>query len=188
MVWIVIALVLIAAIGPVFYLMPSKASRRQAALRTAARQAGLVVEVGSVPKLDADAAERVSSGGAPRDAKIDCAVYRLPLARRLVQAPQWMLLKSARENRFLDGWTTQTPPVAVPVDRAAYWREVAAIVDALPGSCVAVEAGRQTVSWYGTERIGDTDPDTLAQAIRDGLARLAKVHERIERTASRRQC
>lgn len=188
MVWIVIALVLIAAVGPVFYLMPSKASRRQAALRTAARQAGLVVEVGSVPKLDADAAERVSSGGAPRDAKIECAVYRLPLARRLVEAPRWMLLKSSRENRFLDGWTTLTPPVAVPAERAAYWREVAGIVDALPGSCVAVEARAQTVSWYGTERMGDTNPDTLAQAIRDGLERLAAVHERIERTASGRPC
>lgn len=184
MVWIVIALVLIAAVGPVFYLMPSKSSRRQAALRTAARQAGLVVEVGSVPKLDADAAERVSSGGAPRDARIDCAIYRLPLPRRLVQAPRWMLLKSPRENRFLDGWATLTPPVAVPVERAAYWREVAGIVDALPGSCVAVEAGRQTLSWYGTERIGATDPDTLAHAIRDGLERLAEVHERIEHDAS----
>ena len=188
MVWIVIALVLIAAVGPVFYLMPSKASRRQAALRTAARQAGLVVEVASVPKLDADAAERVSSGGAPRDARIDCAAYRLPLARRLVQAPRWMLLKSPRENRFLAGWTTLTPPVSVPVAGAAYWREVAGIVDALPGSCVAVEAGAQTVSWFGTERIGDGDPATLAQTIRDGLETLAKVHERIERTASRRRC
>ena len=79
MVWIVIALVLIAAVGPVFYLLPTKASRRQAALRTAARQAGLVVEIASVPKPDAQAAELVSSGGEPRDAKIDCAAYRLPL-------------------------------------------------------------------------------------------------------------
>ena len=184
MVWIVIALVLAAAIGPVFYLMPSKASRRQAALRTAARQAGLVVEVASVPKLDADAPERVSSGGEPRDAKIDCAAYRLPLARRLVRAPRWMLLKSARENRFLPGWTTLTPPVAVPVERAAYWREVGAIIDALPGSCVAVEAAAQMVTWYGRERIGDANPETLVQAIRDGLAKLAEVHDRIEQTVS----
>ena len=184
MVWIVIALVLIAAVGPVFYLMPTKASRRQAALRTAARQAGLVVEIASVPKPDAQAAELVSSGGEPRDAKIDCAAYRLPLARRLVQAPRWMLLRSARENRFLAGWTTLTPPVAVPVERAAYWREVAAIVDALPGSCVAVEAAAQTVSWYGRERIGDASPDALAQEIRDGLMSLARLHERIERTMS----
>jgi len=188
MVWIVIALILVAAVGPVFYLMPSKASRRQAALRTAARRAGLVVEVASVPKLDADAAERVSSGGVPRDASIDCAVYRLPLARRLAEAPRWMLVKSSRENRFLDGWTTLTPPVSLPVEGPAYWREVAGIVDALPGNCVAVEAGRQAVSWYGTERVGGTDPDTLAQGIRDGLERLAKVHERIERTASRQRC
>ena len=184
MVWIVIALVLIAAIGPVFYLMPSKASRRQAALRTAARRAGLVVEVASVPKPDAEAAELVSSGGEPRDAKIDCVAYRLPLARRLAQAPRWMLLKSARENRFLAGWTTLTPPVAVPVEREAYWRDVATIVDALPGSCVAVEAAAQTVSWYGRERIGDADPDALVQAIRDGLLSLAEVHERIERAGS----
>ena len=184
MVWIVIALVLIAAVGPVFYLMPTKARRRQAALRTAARQAGLVVEIASVPKPDAQAAELVSSGGEPRDAKIDCAAYRLPLARRLVLAPRWMLLRSARENRFLAGWTTLTPPVAVPVERAAYWREVAVIVDALPGSCVAVEAAAQTVSWYGRERIGDASPDALAQEIRDGLMSLARLHERIERTMS----
>ena len=181
MVWIVIALVLIAAVGPVFYLLPSKASRRQAALRTKARQAGLVVEVASVPKTDAEAAERVSSGGEPRDAMIDCAAYRLPLARRLTQAPRWMLLKSARENRFVAGWTTLTPPVAVPVERDAYWREVAAIIDALPGSCVAVEAGPQTVSWYGRERIGDADPEAVVLAIRDGLEGLARIHERIER-------
>ena len=184
MVWIVIALILIAAVGPVFYLMPSKASRRQAALRTAARQAGLVVEVASVPKPDAAAAELVSSGGEPRDAKIDCAAYRLPLARRLAQAPRWMLLKSGRENRFLAGWTTLTPPVGVPVEREAYWREVAAIVDVLPGSCVAVEAGAQTVSWYGRERIGDADPDALVLAIRYGLLSLAEIHERIERAGS----
>ena len=184
MVWIVIALVLIAAVGPVFYLLPSKASRRQAALRTAARQAGLVVEIASVPKPDAQAAELVSSGGEPRDAKIDCAAYRLPLPRRLARAPRWMLLKSDRENRFLAGWTTLTPPVGVPVERDAYWREVAAIVDALPGSCVAVEAAAQTVSWFGQERIGDADPDALLQAIRDGLLSLAEIHERIERAGS----
>ena len=99
-----------------------------------------------------------------------------------------MLLRTARENRFLAGWSTLNPPVAVPVERAAYWREVAEIVDALPGGCVAVEAGRQTVSWYGTERMGDSDPDALAHAIRDGLMSLAEVHQRIERTASRQPC
>lgn len=185
MVWIVIALVLAAAVGPVFYLMPSKASRRQAALRTAARQAGLVVEVASVPKPDAEAAELVSSGGEPRNVRIDCAAYRLPLARRLALAPRWMLLKSARENRFLAGWTTFKPPVAVPVEREAYWREVALIVDALPGSCVAVEAEAQTISWYGRERIGDASPDALVKAIRDGLLSLREIHERIERAGSR---
>lgn len=181
MVWIVIVLVLAAAIGPIFWLMPSQASRRQAALRTAARQAGLIVEIGSVPKLDADAAERVSAGGVAREAKVDCAVYRLPLPRTLAAAPRWTVLKSDRENRFLDGWTTMRPPADVPADAAGYWSEIQAVVDALPGGCLAVESTGQTVGWYGRERIGEASPEDVARAIQAGLRTLAGLHERLDR-------
>ena len=180
MVWIVIVLVVAAAVGPIVWLMPSKASRRQSALRTAARQAGLIVEIGSVPKLDAEAAERVSAGGVAREPLIDCAVYRLPFPRRLAQAPRWTIFRSELENRFLQGWTTLKPPTRLPDDAGAYWSKVQAVVDALPGGCLAVESAAQTVGWFGRERIGDASPEDVAQAIRAGLQRLACLHERID--------
>lgn len=188
MVWIVIALVLIVAIGPVLMLKPSRASRRQAALRTAARRAGLVVEVADVPKIDADPAERVSAGGVPREARIDCVVYRLPFPARLANAPRWMLLKSAQENRFLDGWATLTPPEGIPFEGTTYWRQIKTIVDAMPGGCVAVEAGARMVAWYGRERIGEYEPDELVEAIRAGLVDLADMHARFETTAESGDC
>ena len=183
MVWIVIAVVLIAAVGPIFWLLPSKANRRLAELRTAARQTGLVVEIATVPKLDATPEERVSAGGVARDATVDCAVYRLPLTRRLTHAPRWMLLKSASEHRDLDGWTTLVPPVAVPSERAVYWREIETIVNAFPGGCIAVEAQAQIVGWYGRERIEGASVEETVDAIRDGLRALAALHQRVDHEA-----
>ena len=96
-------LAIVVAAGPILWLLPSKRDKRLAELRAAARRAGLVVEIVAVPKLDADASERVSAGGVARHATIDCAAYRLPLPRPLTAAPHWQLLKSARENRHLRG-------------------------------------------------------------------------------------
>ena len=121
--------------------------------------------------------------GVARDAKVDCAVYRLPLTRRLAHAPRWMLLKSASEHRDLDGWTTLVPAVAVPSERAAYWREIETIVNAFPGGCIAVEAQAQVVGWYGRERIRDASVAETVDAIRDGLQALASLHERVDQEA-----
>ena len=180
MVWLVIALVLIAAVGPIFWLLPSKRSRRLAELRTAARRAGLIVEVARIAKLDAAAEERVSAGGRARDAKVDCAAYRMPMARPLANAPRWMLLKSDRENRYVCGWSTLAPPAGLPAEQAAYWREIEAIVNALPGGCIAVEARPQAIAWYGRERLGDAAVEAVVTDIRDGLEAIVKLHKRLE--------
>jgi len=178
-VWIIIAVVVVLALGPLFWLLPSQRDRHLGELRTRARREGLVVEVTSLPKVDAAPEERVSSGGKAREPKVSCAAYRLALPRRLTQAPRWLLLKSERENRYIQGWTTLAPPIDVPPAQD-YWREIGSIVRALPGGCVGVEADDRRVTWYGRERLEGTDADTLVTGIRTGLEAIGKLHSRLD--------
>lgn len=179
MVWAIIGVVLVLAIGPLFWLRPSRRERGVAALREEARKANLTVEVARLPDLDAAPEARVSAGGRARAPTIECATYRLLAPGRLEAAPHWRLLKSARENRYLEGWTTLEPPRALPAPQADYWRRVAAIVDTLPGGCLAVEATADGVGWSGRERLGDASPETVAAAIRGGLEALRDLHQEL---------
>ena len=180
MVWIIVGIVLVAAIGPVFWLLPSKRDRVQSQLRSVARQAGLVVEVAALPKVDSRPEERVSAGGKPRDATIDCVAYRLALPRSMPNAPTWLLLKSNRENRYLKGWTTLSPPSRLPAAQAPYWGEVAAVLDDLPGGCAAVEADTRFISWYGRERLDGGSPKVVVACIRDGLQAISDLHRELD--------
>ena len=83
MTWLIIIGVLVLAIGPVFYLLPSKRDKRLAALRASARDFGLAVEISFLPKLDPAAEERVSAGGSERYAKVQCAAYQLAIGKQL---------------------------------------------------------------------------------------------------------
>lgn len=183
MVWIIIGIVVAAAIGPVLWFLPSKRDRLLGEIRAAARQAGLVVEMTTVPKVDATAEDRVSAGGTEREAKIDCVAYRLGLPRALPNAPRWLLLKSERENRYVTGWTTTSPPRALPALQQPYWLKVREVINALPGGCVAVEADVRQVTWFGRERLGDASVDAVVGAIRDGLATLGELHRELDRDA-----
>ncbi|MDE0660557.1 MAG: hypothetical protein OXI79_13015 [Gammaproteobacteria bacterium] len=180
LVWIIIGIVLAAAVGPIFWLMPSKRDRAQGELRSAARQAGLVVEIAALPKVDARADERVSAGGKPRDATIDCVSYRLALPRPLPNAPTWLLLRSDRENRYLTGWTTLSPPGRLPATQEAYWRDIAAVLNGLPGGCTAVEAETRRISWYGREHLNGSRPEAVVEGIREGLHAIAKLHRDLD--------
>ena len=179
--WIVVALVLALAIGPLLWLLPSKRDKRIGELRAAARRAGLVVETTAVPKIDAAAEEQVSSGGAPRAARLDCAAYRLLLPKPLLGAPSWRLLKAERENRYLAGWTTLRPPRNVPTPSEDYWRRIGDLVDGLPGGCVGVDAGEGAVAWLGVERPTDASGETssaeaLIDEVRARLQAIADFH------------
>ena len=178
--WIIIGIVLVAAVGPIFWLLPSKRDRMQGQLRAAARHAGLSVEIADLPKVDARAEERVSAGGKPREAMIDCVAYRLALPRRMPNAPAWLLLRSARENRYLEGWTTLSPPQRLPAVQAGYWGDIAAVVNGLPGGCTAVEADTRYISWYGRERLDGNSPETVVASIRDGLQTIGELHRELD--------
>lgn len=175
--WLVVALVLGLAVGPLLLLLPSKRDKLVGECRQAARRAGLIVEMTRIPKLDATANERVSAGGVARDASIECAAYRLPLAPTAGEPPTWRLLRSPRENRYLAGWTTLDPPRNAPPAGHDYWRLLAAIVDALPGGCIAVEATPRSIGWLGLERLGDRSAETVVSEIGAGLTAIAKLHE-----------
>ena len=180
MAWIIIGIVLAAAVGPIFWLLPSRRDRVRGQLRAAARHAGLVVEIADLPKVDARPEERVSAGGRPRDPTIDCIAYRLAFPRPMPDAPAWLLLRSHRENRYLEGWTTLSPPIRLPAMQAAYWRDIAAVLNGLPGGCTAVEAGRRYVSWYGRERLGGDSPETVVAGIREGLDAIGELHRELD--------
>lgn len=176
MAWIVIALVLAVAIGPLLWLLPSKRDKRIGELRAAARRAGLVVETTAVPKVDAGAEERVSSGGVARAARLDCAAYRLLLPKPLLGAPCWRLLKAQQENRFVAGWTTLRPPRNVPVPSEDYWQRIGALVDGLPGGCVGVDAGEHAIVWLGTEQPTDASAEAFVEDVHARLQAIADFH------------
>ena len=176
MAWIVVALVLAVAVGPILWLLPSKRVKRVAALRAAARRAGLVVETVALPKVDAAADERVSAGGTERQPSIDCAAYRLLLPKPLRGAPCWRLLKSHRENRFLPGWTTLRPPRSVPPNATDYWQRIGTVLDALPGGCLGVDANEEAIAWLGQEQLRDASPEAVVREVRQGLEAVAEIH------------
>ena len=176
MVWLLVVLVVALAIGPILMLRPKPRERTVAALRTAARAAGLTVSVARVPHLGASAEDRVSAGGRDREPTIECASYRLLAPGGLEDAPQWTLYRSERENRYLPGWTTLTPPRRLPAQPEAYWERLAAIIEALPGGCVGVEANADGIAWLGQERLGDSDAEAVVREIREGLEAIRDLH------------
>lgn len=183
MTWVIVAVVMAVAIGPIFWLLPSKRDKRLAEFRSAARRAGLVVEIASVPDLHADPAQRVSAGGVARDAKIDCAAYRLPLQRPLPQAPCWQLLKSERGSAPLRGWIAPERPTNLPLPAHGYWRRIGSIVDALPGDCVSVQADARMIAWFGREHAGDDTVATVVEDIRAGLDAISILHHELNASA-----
>ena len=178
-IWLVVAVVVIALAGPVFWLLPSERERQVARLRAEARRAGLGVELATVPKLDAPAEERVSAGGVAREAKIACAVYRLPVPGARRDAPRWLLLrggaaKAAAAEGLVPGWTLWGTVVNPPAAQT-YWQIVGTVANELPGGCVAVEADGRRVAWYGGERLKGATAVEVVAGVRDGLAALARL-------------
>ena len=176
-VWIIIGLILLAAFGPVFWLLPSKRDRMLAKLRMAARRRGVVVEVTVVPKLDAAAEERVSAGGKVRDPKLTVAAYRLPLRERTDLAPSFSFLRHEDDRpAALPGWV-EHPDVKTrrkPDDPDAYWREVALAVDGLGDDFVGVEANATNAALYWKEYLRGRG---IEDAMDDVLARLRRLAE-----------
>ncbi len=145
MAWIVVALALILAFGPMLYLLPTRKDRRLAAMRMTARRLGLVVELKPVRKLDAAADERVSAGGIARSPVHQSVAYRLPLRKALSHIGPWRLLRSQR-----GGWQFD---VEFPVPgEADFLKALPPLEGLLPDDVVAVECVGRDLSCYWLEQ------------------------------------
>ena len=127
--WLTIIVLLIAAFGPILWLMPKPRDRRLSRLRMAARQKGLSVELVRLPDPRPLPQERVSSGGALRSPVIRCAGYRLFAHRPAPHVEPWRVERGDSEAEAkLDKCWSDVPPdwLAIEVDASGaclYWRE-----------------------------------------------------------------
>ncbi|MDH3663079.1 MAG: hypothetical protein OEU92_24160 [Alphaproteobacteria bacterium] len=186
MTWIIITLILLAAFGPVLWLVPSKRDRQLSAVRDQARREGLVVELRKVPKLNPSADERVSAGGRVKEPVVDCTAYIHTLGRRLSYLPSWRLLRGqdAHNSRGEDhrqprpGWAFDPefkPDLAA--GRVAFDASLAGLehlFQGMPADVVAVELGVRSLTVYwlesrGAERATVTALSELMSAADDRL-------------------
>ena len=153
MTWLIIGVILLAAFGPVLWLLPSPRDRHLSALREQARKEGLVVELRRLPKLDPAPEERVSAGGKVREPVVECMAYSHMLGRRLQALGAWRLLRFAAEpdEKIPQGWTIDPAMrVARPeVDRVRDWLQP--LLLALPEDVVGLEFTGSAVAAYWLE-------------------------------------
>lgn len=183
MTWLIIAIVLLAAFGPVLWLVPSKRDRRLATIREAARTEGLSVEIQHVPKTNPSAAERVSPGGVIREPTVECASYSQILRRKLRYLPPLRLLKAegASDGPVL-GWIYDPIP-----DRATQYLERAAealdeLFPGLPEDVLGVEISERAamVFWLEGPGSGVEAVHEIAERLRALESRLLDLDARIE--------
>lgn len=162
MTWIIIGLILLAAFGPVLWLVPSKRDRHLTALRDQARREGLVVELRRVPKLNPSPAERVSAGGRVKQPVVECTAYIQTLTRRLAVLPPWRLLRDdGADNsaaRVPAGWVFDPDfkPDLSQVAEAfqASQQTLAHLFGAIPNDVIGVELSARALILYWLESRG----------------------------------
>ena len=184
MVWIIVGVILIAAFGPIFYLRPSPRDKQVAKARAAARQGGLIVEMGRLPKLDATAPEKVSAGGVARDASFEVATYRLRLPRSAVEPPIWKMVKCPVDVEPLvgdrvDGYRMLAVPKNVPDQASEYWSRVAALTRQAPDGTRGLEAHLEAVRWMGHEAQGEVDAEDFVHEVVEFLKAWAHLHAEV---------
>ena len=129
MTWLFIALMFIAAFGPILWLMPGKRERRLSKLRMQARQRGLVVEMTRIEDAAPARGDRVSSGGVVKRPVIRCAAYRRHAPRPLERAEAFRVERDDAGAQAAIGLGFEhLPPDWLAVERDAhgacvYWRE-----------------------------------------------------------------
>ncbi len=174
--WLIIVLILIAAFGPMLWMLPSKSDRRLAKMRTRARVHGMQVEMTQLPDVAAPHTARVTAGAQRREPVVACAVYRLGARQLARAAPRWKILRNpALVGAPVDGWQWDGEPSG----DAHYWREVAEVVRELPDDALACAADASEVACWWRER---ASAETAIQVVDSLHATLVKLQE-IQRAA-----
>ncbi len=150
--WLIIALVLLVGFGGVAYVMPSKFQRRLSQLRLEARKQGIFTSSRTIPDLDADPEDRVTSGGKVRQRENLCVVYDLTYPSSTSNPPTWHLVRYKKSQVPIPGWLLRDNNlVGVQLSDASYWATVAEYIADMPKYCRSVISHSSGVSWIGTE-------------------------------------
>ena len=175
--WLVITLILLAAFGPVFWILPSKRDRRLAKMRSRARALGMQVEMTQLPDLAAEPSARVTAGGRHREPLVACAVYRLALPRPVRTAPHWRILRNvANSSGPIAGWQWDSPPVGAD----GYWQEVETVVGALPADALGCAAETTEVACWWRERGVAEGSESSVDILHGAMVKLAEVQRVVD--------
>jgi len=170
--WLIITLILLAAFGPVFWVMPSSNDRRLAKMRSRARTLGLRVEMTQLPDLAAQPSARVTAGGRRLEPMVSCAAYHLALPQMARAAPQWRLLRSRAESSGpFAGWQWDSQPAG----DASYWERLATIVAALPADALACGAQASEVACWWREHAAAENAERSVELLHETLVKLAEL-------------
>jgi hypothetical protein len=162
MTWLIIGLILLAAFGPVLWLVPSRKDRHLSALREQARLEGLVVELRRLPKLQPSAHERVTAGGRVKKPVQECAAYMQMLRRRLVMLPGWRVHRGTGDLEARGGWYFDFELRARGDAFDATMSALDPLFGGLPADVVAVELTDRTLLAYWLER-GAATRETVSE-------------------------
>ena len=145
-------MLLLVAFGGVAYVIPSKFQRRVSQLRLEARRQGIFTSSSTIPDLDADAEDRVTSGGKVRQRGDLCVVYDLQYLNSPQNPPQWQLMRYNKSQLPIPGWLLRDDQLSgVQLSDANYWGSVAANLADMPKVCKSVVSHVDGVSWIGIE-------------------------------------
>lgn len=180
--YLLIALILIVAFGPLLWLRPNARERRLAKLRQRAYQEGMRVEMRRLPGVEISAGARVTAGGRKLDTTRECAAYLMPLQRRLRRLPRWRLLRGDGGSRALPGWSFEVGSRPDHPDLARVLAVLEVPLAALPESVVAVQSESLEVAGYWLEGPDSTVQDVaeLAAGLSDVGAALCGLEARLE--------
>ncbi len=179
--WLIILLILVAAFGPVLWLLPSKSDRRLANMRTRARVDGLQVEVTQLPDLNAPAAARVTAGAQKLSPVVQCTVYRLGAREIARAAPRFRILRNATSvGPPIDGWQWDSAPAG----DAQYWHEVAGVVRELPDDALACAADASEVACWWRERASAENAVATVDSLHATLQKLEQIQRAADASAT----
>lgn len=174
--WIVIVVLLLAAFGPVLWLVPSRRDRQLAAMRARARQQGLVVAMTSIADPDPAPQARVSAGGKLKEPLIAGASYEMNLPRATPLAPTFSMIRRIDdEGSPIAGWQIVADPKWRNGAWAGFVAQLATIVERLPADVMSCSGNARSVACFWRERVGEQTPESAVDELAGRLMELADL-------------
>lgn len=183
MVWLMVLIAIVLVIGPVLYLLPGRRDKDQQLYRAEARRCGLTVELATLYKIESEAHERVSAGGARRIPRISMARYGLPQERPLPGLPELHLVRGRTVPWQDDPEYAAMARGGNPADQRALSELIQPFLGRLPGSSrgLALTPSLVWVYWQempdeGTETaVSEADARSQIESLKAVLHELRTV-------------